>query len=194
MFINLKVFADHSQKIPSSFLNPSNSKKEKSHPPLHKVMMAYGIDFFIVSSIVLYFSTMTSFYVRTFLPTSMAGSGEDTVFYGAIPFVAFIYYAIANFFNGGQSFGMYKLGFRTPVHSKKYFELFRWSAYSTSMLLSFGLLGFFTRNRREEFRSNDYLYDELISYKEFSPMNLLKVVESMEHAPHFEEEHFQDAA
>lgn len=193
MFINLKVFAEHSQKIPASFLNSVIHKKQEDVIPTYKVMGAYSIDFFVVMGIVSYFSFATSLALLNFIPTSMASNEANQGVYSVIPLVTFLYYSVSNFFNAGQSYGMYQLNFRTPVHAKSYLEVFKWSSYSTLMLLSFGSLAFFTKRKRSEFKSHDYLYKDLTTYKESTVISLLEEVEKME-KENSHQEYFEIAA
>lgn len=194
MFINLKVFAENSQKIAPSFLAPDVHKKSDNKIPVFKIIGAFMIDFFIILGVVNYFSILTSFTAQTFLPLSLAPT-KEIIFLASAPIIALTYYSVAHFFNYGQSYGMYKCEFRVPVNNDNYREALSWSLYSTLAVLSFGTIILLSQNKRKEFKPHDHLYTHLITFKESKVINLVDEINKMNQSVDIQEmDYFENAA
>lgn len=194
MFINLKLFAEHSQKIPKSFLAPTPKKKHDI--PLYKVFLALMIDLAFIASFVAYMSTMLIITVNAqFLPAKLSLSSLSTILeFSAFPLMGLSYFFAANLLNNGQSIGMSYLKIRVPTHSKGYYESFTWAARSMLGALSFGISLIMTKSVWKEVKSHDFLYSELLAHKEHAPINLLDEIEHFTHEAEVTQEDFQIAA
>lgn len=166
--IDLIQFAEHSQRLPTSFLF---HEEEIRITPSWKILVAHIIDFSLVvtaSSImrILYENSIYALFVtknlrhffKTIDMTSLSGP--------LLPIMIFSYFFFAYFMNHGQSYGMLILKNRIQMKEKSFFEAIKWASNSCLICLSCGVSFLIFKKKWQALKGHDYLYQALISLRD----------------------------
>lgn len=192
--IDLTLFAEHSQKLPSEYLEPKAKKETSSWA----ILAVHLIDFFVAYSI----TTMMTMLLSQSMGMIMAMSGLEKAFSFTkamefssklLPLVVFSYFFFSYFFNQGQTVGMRYLKKRVNLPSQSFRQSFIWAFRSFLLCVTGGLSFLFSGTKWNMLESHDYLYEDLLSPKDFSAINLVAIVEELEHQE-VEQESWQEAA
>ena len=192
--IDLTIFAEHSQKLPSRLLAPLVKREKFS---TLKLLIAHGAD---MCSTMIMMSIISSCLVHS-LNLIIISKGFDTFSdktalrftLQILPFFVFNYFFFCYFMNSGQSYGMFLMKKRIQMKSKSFVPAFKWASRSTILCFSFGLSHFIEKKIWSDFQAHDHLYHELISHhEEYTVDILLRGQEFKKAAP--EEEIWSKAA
>lgn len=83
----------------------------------------------------------------------------------SFPFVVLNYFFFSYLMNHGQSIGMHVFSKRIKLNYKSISEALIWATRSTALVLSFGLTYFVNKSPWQNYQDHDYLYLELINFK-----------------------------
>jgi len=177
--IKLIDYAEHSLKLPSEFLAP-NAKKEDVK--LWKVFLGHYLDF---SAAVLTTTMMAAFFnlsLKSFMITkSLQKLWSDDVVgsftIGALPTMVFCYFFFSYFLNHGQTWGMHLLKKRVSMKDKSFKEAALWACSSMVLCFTCGLSYFIQKDKWQNVKANDYLYNHLMIERTLSPVHLVSAIE-----------------
>lgn len=177
--IDLIPFAEHSQKLPGKYLAPI-ARNEKAST--WKILASHSVDFgltFIATSVMTLFFSQS---VKTVLVTRslrMAFSEKDVSSLAGplIPLMVFSYFFFSYFMNHGQTLGMMLFKRRVDMQSKSFFEAAKWAAYSFFLVMTCGLSYIVGKSKWQNIKGHDYLYEDLVKYRDVAPINLLSKIE-----------------
>lgn len=194
--IDLVPFAEHSQKLPGKFLAPV-AKKE--HVPTWKIFAAHFIDFgttFIATSVmtVLFSHSIKMILVTRSLQTTFNQMQINGLAAPILPLMLFTYFFFSYFMNHGQTYGMFLVKGRVDMQSKSFMEAFRWAAHSMILCLSCGISFLFSKAKWQGYKGHDYLYQDLLTYRESNAINLLARVDEFAVEEVVQEENWANAA
>lgn len=194
--IDLIPFAEHSQKLPGKYLAPI-AKKEKSST--WKILASHFIDFgltFVATSVMtmLFSHSIKSVLVTKSLRVAFSEKSVAALSAPLIPLMLFTYLFFSYFMNHGQTVGMMLIKRRVEMKSKSFYEAAKWAAHSLILIMTCGLSYFVGKTKWQSMKGQDYLYQDLISYKEFRPVNLLSKIEEFKAVEEVVEEDWAKAA
>lgn len=177
--IDLVPFAEHSQKLPGKFLAPLTAKESV---PTWKILASHFIDFtltFVATSVI---TMLFSQSVKGILLTRslrMAFSEKDVAALAGplLPLMLFSYFFFSYFMNHGQTAGMMLFKRRVNMKSKSFYEAALWASHSLILCLSCGLSYLAGKAKWKNIKGHDYLYQDLVSFKEVQAINLLSKVD-----------------
>ena len=182
--IDLIPFAEHSQKLPGKYLAPV-AKEEKVST--WKILASHLIDFsltFVATSVM---TMLFSHSVKSVLVTRslrIAFSEKDVAALAGplIPLMLFSYFFFSYFMNHGQTVGMMVFKRRITMQSNSFYEAAKWAAYSLFLVMTCGLSYLVGKAKWQNIKNQDYLYQDLVSYKEVQAINLLSKIDEFEAA------------
>lgn len=179
--IDLVLFAEHSQKIPDTFLTPQLSSKEKSW----EVLGIHLIDFFTAFSITFVMTAILTESVQMILVTQglqkAFKAAEAMNFTGRLfPLVLFSYFFFSYFMNHGQTVGMHFLKKRIKMRSQSFRDAFSWALHSFAMCFSCGISYLIKSENWSAIKEHDYLYEHLMESKVDYSIDLLARTEEHE--------------
>lgn len=177
--INLVDFAEHSQKVPAQMLAP---KVHKSEFKLWKVFFGHYLDFaaaFVTTTLMVSFFNLS---LKSFLVTrglQKAWSDEVVMSFTAsvLPAMIFSYFFFSYFLNHGQTWGMHLMKKRVAMKDKSFKDASLWACSSMVLCFTGGLSYFIQKDKFQNFKSHDYLYDTLMIDRPVSPVNLVSAIE-----------------
>lgn len=177
--IDLIPFAEHSQKLPGKFLAPIQLKEKGS---TWKIMASHFIDFiltFTATSVMtmLFSHSVKMVFVTRSLRMAFSEKEISSLAGPLLPLMIFSYFFFSYFMNHGQTPGMMLFKLRVNMKSKSFLQAAVWAAHSLFLSLSCGLSYFVGKAKWQNVKGHDYLYQDLVSYKEFRPVNLLSKVD-----------------
>ncbi len=188
--IKLLLFAEHSKKVPNDYLHPI---QQKSSVENWKIFFSHLVDFNISMIFTLIFVKTTSIQFESFLFESHSNTLGSISFF-VFPFMLLNYFFFSYFLNHGQTYGMHLTKKRIDLKMNSFTESFHWAAQSMILCFSFGLSYFWQKSIWNKCRSHDYLYSDLVAYKESSPINLLEKIHEFENEQILEETDWKTAA
>lgn len=188
--IDIVLFAEKSRKLPKHLLH---STKKKNNIENWKIFFSHLVDFNLSMMCTFIFSRTTAIHFEAFLLDSTTNS-IDSISFFIFPFILLNYFFFSYFFNHGQTYGMHLTKKRIDLKVNNFKESFHWAAQSMIFCLSFGLSYFWQKPIWSKCRAHDYLYSDLISYKESSPINLLEKIHELKKEEIEEETDFKIAA
>lgn len=193
--IDLVQFAEHSQKLPGKFLTPVQKKEQVSTA---RLLTAHMFDFgavFVMTSVMggMFNQSVKMILVSKSLNAAFSELTVMSLAFSFLPMIVFSYFFFSYFMNHGQTFGMMVMKKRIEMESKSFSESLRWAAFSLMLCFSGGLSYFITKPFWRSFKGHDYLYSELMTEKQFAPINLLSEIDKFEEEK-FEEENYARAA
>ena len=173
--IDLVLFAEHSQKLPVKLLSPDTSIKKID---TGKILASHSIDFFLVLTVTSTVTTLFAHSVHLILVTQglhLAFSKVDlTKLTGStLPLMLFGYFYFCYFMNHGQTYGMILTKNRIKMNNRNLGHVLRWATDSFLLCFSAGLSFFINKNKWLNFRQDDYLYKDLLTYKDEMQIDLL---------------------
>lgn len=179
--IDLVVFAEHSQKLPSQFLEPEIPKNESSW----KILAAHFIDLIVVFMFTNIILAIFAKSVEMILVTERLQSAfkfEKILHLSEpiLPMTLFSYFFFSYFMNHGQTYGMFLLKKRVELRSKSFRECLSWALHSSLVCFSCGLTYLLKRSKWNSFKGHDYLYQGLMNTKESPSIDLVAKVEEFE--------------
>lgn len=178
--IDLIPFAEHSQKLPESFLVPEAQKKDK-----WSVFAAHMIDFGIAWSLMTMI-TLTVTHAFDFMMVTKSlkmAYSTDFLFNFSnlfLPLFVFSYFFFAYFLNHGQTPGLHLMKRRVELQHNSFRDAARWAAWSMLLCFSWGLSYFVKRDLIENFKGHDWLYKKLIEHKESYSIDLFDRIKEPE--------------
>ena len=179
--IDLILFAEHSQKLPSSYLEPKIKKETSSWNILAIHMMDFTVAYFITNIITLFLTESVSMIMivsgieKAFPYNQVMGFSSKL-----LPLVTFSYFFFLYFMNNGQTVGMRTFKKRVNLPQQSFRESFKWALRSFLLCATGGISFLFSWNKWGELEAHDYLYENLMGPKNFSPINLLAEIEHFE--------------
>lgn len=179
--IDLVLFAEHSQKIPDSYLTPHLSHKEKSW----EVLGTHLIDFFIAFTITFIMTAVLTESIQMILVTQglqkAFKAAESMNFTGRLfPLILFSYFFFSYFMNHGQTVGMHFFKKRIKMRSQSFRDAFSWAMQSFAMCFSCGISYLIKPESWSAIKGHDYLYENLMESKLDYSINLLARAEEHE--------------
>lgn len=194
--IDLIPFAEHSQRLPGKYLAPI-SKKEKvsSWKIFASHFIDFGLTFVATSAMTMLFShSVKSVLVTRSLRIAFSEKDVAALAGPLIPLMLFSYFFFSYFMNHGQTVGMMLFKRRVDMQSQSFYEAAKWAAYSLFLVMTCGLSYLVGKAKWQNIKAHDYLYHDLVSYKEFQPVNLLSKIEEFEAVEEVVEEDWAKAA
>ncbi len=188
--INIVLFAEHSRKLPKHYLHPI---KQKNNIENWKIFFSHLIDLNLSIMCTFIFSKTTAIHFEAFLLDLNTNSIGSISFF-LFPFMLLNYFFFSYFFNHGQTYGMHLTKKRLDLKVNSFSESFHWAAQSMIFCLSFGLSYFWQKPNWSTCRDHDYLYADLVAYKESSPINLLEKIHEFENEKILEKNDWKIAA
>jgi hypothetical protein len=193
---DLKDFAEHSQKLPKQLLSHIRPQKK---PETLKLLLAHWIDFSLAMTATTIISEFYSQGIQTMMKTRpleswFMGPVREDLFFSLVPFVIFNYFFFFYFMNHGQSWGMVLTKNRIKINERSFLAALQWASHSTLLCLSCGLWYVLKKPQWAQVKTHDYLYDELVAYKDSKEINLLKRIEEAKLKQEFREEEVLKAA
>jgi len=172
--IDLVSLADHSQKIPTKFLTPTTNEL----PSSWRILLAHIIDFYMVLfmgslTFTIYVQSIRTFFVTRSLNLAYSESALLTFSTSFLPLLTLTYFSFSYFMNHGQTIGMTFVKSRIEMQNKNFYESLNWAMTSVMLCFSLGLSYFITKDLWNNFKWKDYLYQDLIAYKEETGIDLL---------------------
>jgi hypothetical protein len=179
--IDLIVYAEYSEKIPAKALGPENLKSKSNWKLLAAHWFDFSIIFCITAFIAGFYNEMfKSLMMTTTLKSAFSNENLYSIAANFLPLMIFSYFFFSYFFNDGQTFGMHFLKTRVEMKPKNFRDALRNAAKSFFLCCSCGLTYVFNQQNWDGFKSHDYLYENLLTIKESSPIHLLSEVENFE--------------
>jgi len=179
--IDLTLFAEHSQKLPSSYLEPKTKKETSSWNILGIHIMDFTIAYFITNFITLLLTESAGMIMaingieKAFPYNQVMGFSSKL-----LPLVTFSYFFFLYFMNNGQTVGMRAFKKRVNLPQLSFKESFQWAFRSFLLCATGGISFLFSWKKWEKLETHDYLYESLLGPKDNSPLNLLAEIESFE--------------
>jgi hypothetical protein len=194
--IDLIPFAEHSQKLPGKFLAPI-AKQEKVST--WKILASHFIDFgltFVATSVMtmLFSHSIKSILVTRSLQIAFSEKNIASLAAPLVPLMLFSYFFFSYFMNHGQTIGMMLFKRRIAMQSKSFYEAAKWAAHSLFLVMTCGLSYVVGKSKWQNIKNQDYLYQDLISYKEFHTINLLSRIDDFAEMEEVVEEEWIKAA
>lgn len=194
--IDLRPYADHAQKIPDRFLiDPALKRVSYSN---FKIILSHTIDFGIILGINFLLATFYNQSVQELLITNnlfITYSPQLTFNFSIsfIPLVSLTYFFTSYFMNHGQTFGMMIIKQRIKIAPNNFVKSIQWAVFSILVYLSGGLILLKKKIFLAAMKDSDYLYQDLMAYKDLPGINLVSELEK--HHQHFlrDEEKFKAA-
>jgi hypothetical protein len=177
--INLVNYAEQSLKVPSEFLAPNPKKQDWK---IWKLFLGHYIDFFSAFIFTIIISGVFNNSIKTMLVTKglqRAWTKDFVIFTfsgSVLPTMLFCYFFFSYFLNDGQTWGMYLLKKRIRMKDKCFKEAALWACSSMVLCFSLGLSYFIHKEKWQNIKSYDYLYDHLMLDKDVAPINLLSEI------------------
>jgi hypothetical protein len=180
--IDLLVYADHSQKLSGKLLSVMMKEKKDK---IWKLFLAHSLDlltitFFTTVLATIFFESVGSVIIVQEVQNLLTDETKRIYVSLLLPPAIFLYFFFSYFLNHGQSYGMFLLKKRLQMNSKSFMESLIWSSHSTLLCLSFGLSYFLKKSKWNQYKEHDYLYNNLVSQKEVSPISLLGKIAEFE--------------
>lgn len=176
--IDLVLFADHSQKLPSALLEPRDLQGHIS--PIAKILMAHFIDFFMALAITTTISQSFNLSFKLLLSSKLlksAMTSEHSASFTVLifPLVLLCYFALSYFMNHGQTWGMFLVKSRISLRDRSFKDTVLWGCYSFSICFSGGISILLLKNMniKASFQGHDYLYQDLMTPKFFNDLCLV---------------------
>lgn len=178
--VDLVLFAEHSLKLPENYLSPARPV-EKKWP----VFAALIIDFGMVFLGTLLMTAILNHGVGLFLVTN----GPKAVFTPDmvvnlsstfLPVILFSYFFFSFFLNNGQTWGMQTMKKRIQMKEQSFQDAFKWAIWSGLLCYSCGLTHFFRKKAVEQIKAHDWLYHDLLAFRESSEINLMDLVQDVD--------------
>ncbi len=194
--IDLKQFAEHSQKLPKTWLAPV---KKESDFKLWKMFCAHYIDFSSAFTVTLMTSAFFNLSLKSLLVTKgMQKAWSETVVWtftaSILPLMVFSYFFFSYLMNHGQTYGMHLLKKRIDMKSLHYKEAALWACSSMVLCFTGGLSYFIQKEKWQNFKAQDYLYGDLMVERALSPVNLLSEIDKISVEEEVVEENWSQAA
>lgn len=179
--VDLLPFAEFSEKIPSSGLGPQKLKE----PSSWQVLGAHFVDFIMSFFVSAFMCFMFNHTIKILLVTKgLKLAYSEALILGMsgpiLPLTMLSYLFFSYFFNHGQTYGMYTFKIRASMKSQSFREAFTWAVHSLLLCFSCGLSYFFKPSIWNGINTHDHLYQELVSYKEDSSLNLQDLLKDSE--------------
>lgn len=203
--IDLFDYTDTKHKIPSASLN--HSPKQVKEFQSWKILAAFGLDFMIAVSAQLMIIGVLHISLGNYMTTQSLQKSFFAIPFSDLgmsltPLFFMSYYFFSYLFNHGQTYGQFKMKTRIEMPQMSYRSSFYWATFSTILMMTFGISYPLTYRWMQEmgygkFVSQDHLYHELMTPKEFAAANLLDLTQQFEQEAKVqtqEEEHYSRAA
>lgn len=188
--IDLTQFADHSQKIPSEFLNTSLTGNHTFK--WYEVFATHFIDLYIVTRIFTIVKMVLKSSLHEMMTTeSLSSAFSDVSFTGMnismLVVMVATYFFSCYFLNQGQTLGMKILNRRVSMETHSFSSAWKWTCYSLGIYASLGTIVAWGHKKLVEhgfgsFSKTDHLYLEMMTYKTWKAPEL-KVVETEAFTP-----------
>lgn len=179
--IDLLDFAQAKKKIPSSVLQhiPGPSEQLKKR----KIVLAHAFDLITISWASLFLvkffeASFQSFMVTRELRGAFGQIQFESLMITIMPLMFTSYFFFSFFFNQGQSWGMKRMKLRVTIPTFSYRSSLLWAMFSACAMMTAGLTllsyAWIQKKGWGEFKSEDYLYEGLVQYKDFNALNLVE--------------------
>jgi hypothetical protein len=180
--VDLIMYADHSQKLPGKLL--SGFVKEKKDRTW-KLFLSHCIDLMMISLFTtglasIFFESLGSVMIIPGINNSLNQEVKSVYVSLLLPPSIFLYFFFSYFLNHGQSYGMYLMKKRLIMKSKSFMDALTWSSHSTLLCFSLGISYFLTKLKWKQYNEHDYLYHNLMTQIEVSPVSLMTKIDEFE--------------
>lgn len=180
--VQLLDYAQHSQKIPTGTLRTSDKPKKIES---WKVLSAHFVDFAVTFITLTMIATLFNEYFKTMLVTAHLKSAFSSkhafnLSTTLLPVFVFANFFFSYFFNHGQTFGMNLVKIRVKMKHGSFRDALKWGLVSMSLCFTCGMSALFFEKVWNEFRSHDYLYEDLMSFKEDQNLQIIDRLEDPE--------------
>lgn len=180
--IDLKQFADHSQKIPSKYLNHFHKDSFT-----RKILLSHLIDFaaiFMIAWSMKFFmeATFGSFMLGKSLKTIWAQTPTETTFPFFFAVTTATYFYCSYFLNHGQTWGMHKMNLRSSMEEFSFkdagiWTLFSMSVYVTGSLFIYRGLDWVNAQGAGKISHHDFLYQTFVMIKDEKAPSLVDLTQ-----------------
>lgn len=179
--IDLLDFAEAKKKIPSSVIQHIPGPSEQLRK--RKILLAHAIDLITISWASLFLvkffeASFQSFMVTRELRQTFGQIPFESLMITIMPLMFTSYFFFSFFFNQGQSWGMKKMKMRVTIPIFSYRSSLVWAMFSASAMMTAGLTllsyAWIQKKGWGEFKTEDYLYEGLVQYKDFTAFNLVE--------------------
>lgn len=174
--IDIVTFAAHSKKIPIKFLTPLKTEL----PSSWRILLAHMIDFYMVLMVwsltfAVYSESIKKLLVTRSLNLAIPNLENVLLVVSAslLPLFCLTYFFFNYFMNHGQTLGMNYVNSRIQLRDKNFYEALKWAMTSVMLCFSLGLSYFITKQLWTNFKWKDYLYQDLMAYKEEFGIDLI---------------------
>ncbi len=174
--IDLAQFAEHSTKIPSTFLTTTLSSEHSFK--WYEIFATHLIDLFIVTRVyTIARLTLKSSLYNLMNTESLHDAFQQISFkgmnYSLLAVLMITYFFSCYFLNQGQTLGMKFLNRRVSMDTHSAKSAWRWTCYSMSLYFSCGLIAAWGHQKLVAsgfgaFSKNDHFYLKLMTYKSWS--------------------------
>lgn len=184
--IDLILYADHSQKLSGKLLlGIVKEKKDRTW----KLFLSHWIDLMMISLFTtglasIFFESLGSVIIVQGINNSLNQEVKSAYVSFLLPPAIFLYFFFSYFLNHGQSYGMFLMKKRLIMKSKSFMDSLTWSSHSTLLCLSFGISYFLTKLKWKQYNEHDYLYHNLMTQLEVTPVILINEIDSFEKQSH----------
>lgn len=180
--IDLRIYAEYSMKVPAEITSPLD-KGDRRHN--QKILLAHSADFMMSMIMVCLVAGIFAQNMNTMLVTSGLSSAFSPAIIGAFgamisPFAILNYFFFSYLMNHGQSWGLYLVKKRVELRHMSFVDALTWASHSTLLILSAGLSFIIKREIWKSIKDQDYLYDHLMTHKDYTDIGLLQMVERMD--------------
>ena len=180
--VDLVLFAEHSLKLPENYLSPARPV-EKKWPVFAALIMDFGMVFLGT----LLMTAILNHGVGLFLVTNgpKAVFNPDMVVNLSstfLPVILFSYFFFSFFLNNGQTWGMQTMKKRIQMKEQSFKDAFKWAIWSGLLCYSCGFTHFFSKKAVEQIKAHDWLYQDLLVFRESSEINLMDLIQDVDEA------------
>lgn len=177
--IDLKEFALKEQKLPKKLLTLTGARKTTS---TWKILASHFLDFMAASFLASFMAVMFNQSIKMLLTTKglqHAFNEHATIALvsSMLPMIIFSYFFFSYYLNHGQTWGMHVFKKRMKMKSMNFKDSFYWAAHSLFLCLTGGLFYLAKREQWQKLQRHDYLYHDLLLYKENYQIDLLKRID-----------------
>lgn len=176
--LDLVTYAAHSRKIPSRLLCPAHSEGLSTR----RLLIAHGADFwssYLMASAMslLCLQSVQLILAKSGISFQMVQTNSFDFTFRVFPMVMFSYFFFCYLMNSGQSYGMFLVKRRIEMEEFSFMKAFKWASHSTLLCFSMGLSFFLRKEMWKEIKGHDYLYQELMTHKDHTYIDLLSRTE-----------------
>lgn len=189
--IDLIDYTRSSKKIPAVILK--QAPVATTPPSAWKILAGYFFDFVTVMTASTVITTIFEFSFNRLMVTRSLGQAFDKIPFETLsstmlPLTFVSYFFFSYFFNHGQTFGMNTMKTRIEMPEMSFRASLLWGMFSASVFMTAGLsfvLAYKWMQKKGwgEVKGHDHLYQNLMTERNLSPVNLVELSSKQSIAP-----------